>query len=80
MNLVSTLQSEKKLVDVAGLEPATPCLQSKRKFNLSRCFGCAYHFEAPLRLLQSCSKTDSLTSSAFFQDVHYFRLARDPDE
>jgi hypothetical protein len=62
------------LVDVAGLEPAAACLQSKRKFNLSRCFGCAYPFEAPLRLLQSCSKTDSLTSSAFFQDVHYFRL------
>ena len=29
------------LVDVTGIEPATPCLQSKRKFNLSRCFGCA---------------------------------------
>jgi hypothetical protein len=42
-------------VDVAVLEPAAPCLQSKHKFNLSR-FGCAYHFEAPLRLLQSCSK------------------------
>jgi len=35
----------------------TPCLQSKRKFNLSRCFGCAYEFEARLRLLQSCSDT-----------------------
>ena len=28
MNLVNSLQSEKKLVDVAGIEPATPCLQS----------------------------------------------------
>ena len=44
-------------MDVAGLEPAAPCLQSKRKFNLSRCFGCAYEFEARLRSLQSCSNT-----------------------
>jgi hypothetical protein len=29
MNLTSALQSEKKLVDVTGFEPATPCLQSK---------------------------------------------------
>ena len=29
MNLVNSLQSEKKLVDVAGIEPATPCLQSR---------------------------------------------------
>jgi hypothetical protein len=36
------LLGEKPPVDVAGLEPAPPCLQSKRKFNLSRCFGCAY--------------------------------------
>jgi hypothetical protein len=28
MNLVSVLQSEKKLVDVAWIEPVTPCLQS----------------------------------------------------
>jgi hypothetical protein len=28
MNLVSALQSEKKLVDVRGFEPLTPCLQS----------------------------------------------------
>jgi len=28
MNFVSELQSEKKLVDVRGFEPATPCLQS----------------------------------------------------
>jgi hypothetical protein len=35
MNLVSTLQSEKKLVDVTGLEPVTPCLQRlvARKIN-----------------------------------------------
>jgi hypothetical protein len=29
MKLASGLQSEKKLVDVAGIEPATPCLQSQ---------------------------------------------------
>jgi len=34
----------KNLVDVAGIEPATPCLQSKQKINLSRCFGCVYGF------------------------------------
>ncbi len=28
MNLGKPLQSEKKLVDVTGIEPATPCLQS----------------------------------------------------
>jgi hypothetical protein len=28
MNLVSAVQSENKLVDVTGLEPVTPCLQS----------------------------------------------------
>jgi hypothetical protein len=27
MNLVSVLQSKKKLVDVTGIEPVTPCLQ-----------------------------------------------------
>ena len=47
-------------MDVAGIEPATPCLQSKRKFNLSRCFGCAYQFEGFLRLLQNCSKKAAL--------------------
>ena len=30
MNSVSVLQSEKKLVDVTGIEPVTPCLQSTR--------------------------------------------------
>jgi hypothetical protein len=29
MNSVSFLQSEKKLVDVTGIEPVTPCLQNK---------------------------------------------------
>jgi len=48
------------LVDVRGFEPLTPCLQSKRKFNLSRCVGCVYQFEAFLRLLQSCSKKAAL--------------------
>ena len=28
MNPVSVLQSENKLVDVTGIEPVTPCLQS----------------------------------------------------
>ena len=28
MNSVSVLRSEKKLVDVTGIEPVTPCLQS----------------------------------------------------
>jgi hypothetical protein len=31
MNLTSALQSENKLVDVAGIEPATPCLQMRFK-------------------------------------------------
>jgi hypothetical protein len=29
MNRVSALRSEKKLVDVTGIEPVTPCLQSE---------------------------------------------------
>jgi hypothetical protein len=29
MNLVSAMQSEKKLEDVTGIEPVTPCLQIK---------------------------------------------------
>ncbi len=29
MNSVSVLQSEKKLVDLTGIEPVTPCLQSR---------------------------------------------------
>ncbi len=29
MNFGKPLQSEEKLVDVAGIEPATPCLQSR---------------------------------------------------
>jgi hypothetical protein len=65
MNLVSAVQSENKLVDVAGIEPATPCLQSKRKFNLSRCFGCAYQFEAPLGC-SKVAKTGSFTISERF--------------
>ena len=31
MSLTSALQSEKKLVDVAGIEPATPCLQRRER-------------------------------------------------
>jgi hypothetical protein len=30
MSLVSLLQSEKKLVDVTGIEPVTPCLQIQK--------------------------------------------------
>jgi hypothetical protein len=42
MNLVSALQSEKKLVDVRGFEPLTPCLQSRLGKTL-KCFdGVAY--------------------------------------
>jgi hypothetical protein len=41
------VQSENELVDVTGIELVTPCLQSKRQFNLSRCFGCAYHYSSP---------------------------------
>ena len=48
MNPVSVLQSEKKLVDVTGIEPVTPCLQSSGNLNLSRRFGCAYHPRAYL--------------------------------
>jgi hypothetical protein len=29
MNPLSALRSEKKLVDVTGIEPVTPCLQSR---------------------------------------------------
>ena len=29
MNPLNPLQSEKKLVDVTGIEPVTPCLQSR---------------------------------------------------
>ena len=36
------MQVVEKVVDVTGIEPVTPCLQSRLKFNLSRCFGCAY--------------------------------------
>ena len=43
-------------MDVAGIEPATPCLQSKQKINLSHCFGCAYSFQTALKLLQCCSE------------------------
>jgi hypothetical protein len=31
MNSVSVLQSEKKLVDVTGIEPVTPCLQRRER-------------------------------------------------
>jgi hypothetical protein len=41
MNPVSVLQSEKKLVDVTGIEPVTPCLQSTKVSSHSStlCFG-----------------------------------------
>jgi hypothetical protein len=31
MNSTSALKSEERLVDVAGIEPATPCLQMRFK-------------------------------------------------
>ena len=39
-------------MDVTGIEPVTPCLQSRRKFKLSRLFGCACTFRDALKLLQ----------------------------
>jgi len=42
MNLTSALQSEKTLVDVAGIEPATPCLQSWEGKTLNALTGVAY--------------------------------------
>ena len=42
MNPLSLLQSEKKLVDVTGIEPATPCLQSRRDKTLKALSGVAY--------------------------------------
>ena len=35
MNPLSLLQSEKKLVDVTGIEPVTPCLQRTGVFSNS---------------------------------------------
>ena len=35
MNRLSALRSEKKLVDVTGIEPVTPCLQSKSAASIS---------------------------------------------
>jgi hypothetical protein len=35
MNLVSLLQSEKKLVDATGIEPVTPCLQRTGVLSIS---------------------------------------------
>jgi hypothetical protein len=52
------MERKRIVVDATGIEPATPCLQSKRKFNLSRCFGCAYQFQALLKLLQRCPKPE----------------------
>jgi hypothetical protein len=49
------------MVDVGGLGPPAPCLQSKYKVNLSRCVGCTYDFKVALRLLQSCSKSTEAT-------------------
>ena len=42
MNPLSLLQSVRKLVDVTGIEPATPCLQSKQGKALTALFGVAY--------------------------------------
>jgi hypothetical protein len=49
MNFGKPLQLEKKLVDVTGFEPATPCLQSRSVENLNACSGVAYeHSDALL--------------------------------
>jgi len=42
MNPLSLLQSEKKLVDVTGIEPATPCLQTRQGKTLTALSGVAY--------------------------------------
>jgi hypothetical protein len=39
MKLLSSLQSVKKLVDVTGIEPATPCLQSVNRPIVTVCDG-----------------------------------------
>jgi hypothetical protein len=39
MNSVSVLQSEKKLVDVTGIEPVTPCLQRLDARRINRLAG-----------------------------------------
>ena len=52
MNPLSALRSDRKLVDVTGIEPVTPCLQSWGNLNLSRRFGCAYEVHNYL----DCSK------------------------
>jgi hypothetical protein len=69
MDLVNALQSEKKLVDVRGFEPLTPCLQSRFKFNLSRCFGCAYSFKTFLGCSKVAPKPVKLGVPGF-RDVH----------
>src|SRR5271156_475364 len=61
------LKSRKKLVDVTGFEPATPCLQSQGNFNLSRRFGCAYHLRTCLdcsKIAPNCTKQLSLNCTA----------------
>jgi hypothetical protein len=40
------IENEKVLVDVRELEHLTLCLQSRHKFNLSHCFGCAYQLKS----------------------------------
>ena len=42
MKPLSLLQSEKILVDVTGIEPATPCLQSRAGKTLTALSGVAY--------------------------------------
>ena len=42
MNPLNPLQSEKKLVDVTGIEPVTPCLQSRLGKTLKALSGVAY--------------------------------------
>jgi len=49
------------MVDVTGIEPATPCLQSREEDKSKSLFRLRltprFHQNTPLRLLQKCSKT-----------------------
>ncbi len=52
MNFGKPLQSEEKMVDVAGIEPATPCLQSGQQ-NLSNLAGA----DATRSAMTTCDKS-----------------------
>ena len=56
MNPLSLLQSEKKLVDVTGIEPVTPCLQTRRGKTLTALSGVAYAEISEISALLSVPK------------------------